>query len=247
MPRTLVLALLFVGCYPLGVYKIWRTDTGAWKKVLYTLLGFPLFAVLATVVGILLFAAFLPELDRSFPVRADRTIVNTVGDYKVTFLKTAHETGGAFELVQVELAAGGGNEWHYHNVFVEKFHVLQGQLSVGVEGQEQQLAPGERTEVPMNTLHKFYNTSQAPAVFTVEINPARSFEKTLRIGYGLCNAGQCNEKGIPRNPWHLFLMMGYSDSYLPGLPSLLQESLFPALARIAQWKGEHKTLEQYYR
>jgi quercetin dioxygenase-like cupin family protein len=218
-----------------------------WKRLLFALLGVPLLAFLAAFLSILVFAAFLPELDRSVPIRTDRTIVNKLGDYKVTFLKTTHETGGAYELVQVELAPGGGNEWHYHDVFVEKFHVLQGQLSLGLDGQEHTLTPGQRAEAPMNTPHRFYNTSSDVAVFTVEINPARSFEKTLRIAYGLCNDGHCNERGIPRNPWHLFLMLAYSESYVPVVPSFIQEPLIPALARIAQWKGEHHALEPYYR
>jgi quercetin dioxygenase-like cupin family protein len=218
-----------------------------WKRILFALVGLPLLVFLAAFIAILGFAAFLPELDRSVPIRADRTIVNELGDYKVTFLKTTHETAGAYEFVQVELAPGGGNEWHYHNVFVEKFHVLQGQLSIGLDGKAHTLTPGQRVEAPMNTLHRFYNTSSDVAVFTVEINPARGFEKTLRIGYGLCNDGHCNERGIPRNPWHLFLMLAYSESYLPVVPSSIQESLIPALARIAQWKGEHHALEPYYR
>src|SRR3712207_8319787 len=59
--------------------------------------------------------------------------------------------------------------------------LFRSQLSIGLDGQELQLTPGQRAEAPMNTLHRFYNTSSGVAVFTVEINPARSFEKTLRI------------------------------------------------------------------
>ncbi len=242
-----VLLILFFVAYPLGVYAIGRRQTAAWKKILYALLGFPLFGVLLLFGGILVFAAFLPALDTTPVNRADRTIRNTLGDYKVTFLKTNRETDGAYELVQVSLAPGGGNDWHYHNRFVEKFRVLDGELNVGLAGKAVTLRKGDTLTAPANVMHKFYNTASRTATFTVEINPGRSFEKTLRIGYGLCNAGHCDENGMPDNPWHLVLLLAYSESYLPLLPGVVQEALFPALARIAQWKGEHKALETYYR
>ncbi len=239
--------MLFFLAYPVGVYAIWKRKTATAKKILYTLLGFPLFGVLGVFVGILLFAALLPALDTTPVNRPDRTIRNTRGDYKVTFLKTNRETAGAYELVQVSLAPGGGNDWHYHNQFVEKFRVLDGELNIGLDGKEVALGAGDTLTAPANALHKFYNTSGKTTTFTVEINPGRSFERTLRIGYGLCNAGHCDEKGMPNNPWHLVLLLAYSESYLPILPGVVQETLFPALAKIAQWKGEHKALESYYR
>jgi quercetin dioxygenase-like cupin family protein len=245
--NRVVLLILFFIAYPLGVYAIGKRQTATWKKILYALLGLPLFALLLLFGGTLLFAAFLPALDTTPVNRADRTIRNTLGDYEVTFLKTNRETNGAYELVQVSLAPGGGNDWHYHNRFVEKFRVLDGQLNVGLDGKAVALWKGDTLTAPANVMHKFYNTSDRTATFTVEINPGRSFERTLRIGYGLCNAGHCDEKGIPDNPWHLVLLLGYSESYLPLLPGVVQETLFPALARIAQWKGEHKALETYYR
>jgi quercetin dioxygenase-like cupin family protein len=242
-----VLLILFFLAYPVGVYAIRRRKTATWKKIFYTLLGFPIFGGLLLFGGILLFAGFLPALDTTPVNRADRTIHNTLGDYKVTFLKTYRETDGAYELVQVSLAPGGGNDWHYHNRFVEKFRVLDGQLNVGLDGQEVALRAGDTLSAPANVMHKFYNTSKSTATFTVEINPGRSFERTLRIGYGLCNAGHCDQQGMPNNPWHLVLLLAYSESYLPILPGVVQEALFPALAKIAQWKGEHKALETYYR
>jgi quercetin dioxygenase-like cupin family protein len=242
-----VLLILLLLAYPVGVHALWKRKSASWKKILAILLGFPLFGVLLLFSGVLLFAAFLPALDTTPVNRADRTISNPVGDYQVTFLKTNRETGGAYELVQVSLAPGGGNDWHYHNQFVEKFRVLDGELKVGLEGKEVTLRAGDTVSAPANAMHKFYNTSKRTVTFTVEINPGRSFEKTLRIGYGLCNAGHCDEKGMPDNPWHLVLLLGYSESYLPILPGIVQEALFPALAKIAQWKGEHKALETYYR
>jgi hypothetical protein len=43
------------------------------------------------------------------------------------------------------------------------------------------------------------------------------------------------------------LLLCYSGSYLEGMPWYIQEPLVRSLARIAQWKGEDKSLEVFYR
>jgi len=240
-----VLSFLF---YPTGVYRVWKKDFHPrWVSWMYTILGLPLFLLVYAFIGLVLFAAFLPELDRTIGERPDRTIVNSTDDYTVTFLKTNKETNGAYEEVQVELLPGGGNEWHYHTAFVEKFHVVQGELTVGVEGKPVKIVTGNDYEVPKGVMHKFYNASTEPVTFLVKIDPARSFEKTLRSAYGLMNTGQSTAEGMPKNPWHLFLILGYSDSYLQGVPGLIQEPLIDALSKIAQWKGYDKDFDPFCR
>jgi quercetin dioxygenase-like cupin family protein len=243
-----LLATLFVICYPVGVSRIWkRNGRPVLAKWMYTIFGLPVFLVLYAFVGILLFAAFLPPLDRTIGQRNDRTIVNSTDDYSVTFLKTSKETNGAYEEVQVVLQPGGGNDWHYHTAFTEKFHVIEGELTVGMTDKGVKVTPGNDTIATRGLMHKFYNTSSKPVTFNVRIEPARSFEKTLRCAYGLMSTGQSSKDGMPKDPWHLFLILGYSDSYLKGVPGFIQEPLINALAKIAQWKGAHKDMEPFYR
>jgi mannose-6-phosphate isomerase-like protein (cupin superfamily) len=234
--------------YPVGVYKIWKLNKfPVLVRVVYTVLGLPFFLLFVSFFSIILFALFLPDLDRSIGERTDRSIVNSTDHYTVTFLKTSKETDGAYEEVEVLLEPQGGNEWHYHMAFVERFHVVEGELTVGMDDNPVKLKAGQDTVAGKGLMHKFYNTSPNPVRFTVRIEPARSFEKTIRSAYGLMNKGKSGRDGIPTNPWHLFLILGYSDSYLQGVPGFIQEPLINALSKIAQWKGEHKELEEFYR
>ncbi len=243
-----ILAVLFFIFYPAGVYRVWKKGfRPSWIKWAYTIVGLPFFILIYAFLGTVLFAAFLPELDRTIGVRQDRTIKNSMDRYSVTFLKTSRETNGAYEEVKVELEPGGGNEWHYHTAFVEKFHVIDGDLTIGMEGKAVPITSGSDTIAPRGMMHKFYNTSSKPVTFLVRIEPARSFEKTLRSAYGLMGTGQSSADGMPKNPWHLFLILGYSDSYLKGVPGFIQEPLIKALSKIAQWKGFDKDLDPFYR
>lgn len=246
--QAIMLALLFFICYPAGVYRIWKKDfRPSWIKWTYTIIGLPFFILVYSFLGTIIFASFLPELDRSIGVRSDRTIRNSMDRYTVTFLKTSRETNGAYEEVKVELEPGGGNEWHYHKDFAEKFHVIEGDLTIGMEGKAVPITVGTDTLAHRGLMHRFYNRSSKPVTFLVKIEPARSFEKTIRAAYGLMGTGQSSPDGMPKNPWHLFLILGYSDSYLQGAPGFIQEPLIKALSKIAQWKGFDKDLEPFYR
>ena len=232
---------------PWAVYRLFRNKAPLWQKLIVIGLGLLPFVVTYALLGIIGFASFLPVLDVSVGNRSDRTITNSIDHYAVTFLKTSRETGGAYELVQVQLGPRGGNDWHYHTNFVETFTVQTGQLSIGLEGKKIILLPGQRAQAAIRQMHKFYNQTDKPTTFLVQITPGRGFEKTLRSAYGLMNSGQTDKDGLPKNVWHLCLLLGYSESYMAGMPGWIQEPLVQSLAKIAQWKGEDKALEQFYK
>jgi quercetin dioxygenase-like cupin family protein len=237
------LSLLF---YPIGVFKIWRRRGSIFLKLLYTILGLPIFLILFGSSGIIIFASFLPPLDSSVGNRADRTIVNREGGYSATFIKTAAETGGAYELVQVELEPNGGNDWHYHKSFTEQFTVLDGQVRIGSNGTEIVLRKGDSATANREDMHFFKNACSKKSVLLVKVAPAAGLEKTLRVAYGLINDGLL-KNDMTKNPWHMALLLGYSESYLQGMPSWFQEPLINSLAKIAQWKGEDRSLYKYFR
>ncbi|HEX9956639.1 MAG TPA: cupin domain-containing protein [Fibrella sp.] len=232
--------------YPTGVYRIWKKENALWLRLLYTLLGLPLFLIIATFLAIIAFASFLPDLDMSIGDRKDRTVINREGNYASTFLKTGRETNGAYELIRVEVEPNGGNSWHYHKTFDEQFTVEQGELTVGLEGREIKLQAGQEAQAKKSQLHFFQNKTATKAVLIVKTTPARGLEKSVRIVYGLGNDGQFKGE-ITQNPWHMALLLGYSETFLPDIPPIIQEPMVKSLAKIAQWKGEDKALERYFR
>lgn len=233
--------------YPTGVRKIWKRNTQLLVKLLYTVIGFPVFLLVFSYLFLVSFAFFLPELDLRVGDRQDRTLFNSNGNYSVTFLKTGAETGGKYELIRVELEPKGGNGWHYHKTFHEHFKVEAGEVMIGLEGKELLLAEGEKATAYTNQVHFFKNPSASKATLLVRTEPARGLEKTIRIGYGLANDGLIEENGVAKNLWHMALLLGYSESYFGGVPGFVQEPLISSIAKIAQWKGEDKALEKYFK
>ena len=246
LKENVSLFALFILCPPAAIFRIWRSGKSIFLKITSVLLGLPLFIVLYSFLGLVLFASFLPPLDLTVGDRKDRTIVNSEGNYSATFVKTARETRNVYELIEVEVEPNGGNGPHYHKDFEEHFTVLRGALTVYVKGVPHVLLKGDSMTAPRQTMHYFRNEADSMVVMTVKTTPAKGLEKTLRVAYGLINTKQL-ENDMTKNPWHMCLLLGYSQSYLEGVPSYIQEPLVSSLAKIAQWKGEDKSLEQFYK
>lgn len=236
------LSLLF---YPVGVVNIWRGKARLWVKLLYSILMLPVFLLAAAWFGIILFASFLPRLDRSVGNRADKTIYNREGNYSATFVQSSRETNNAYELVEVELEPHGGNDWHYHSSFTEQFTVVEGRVEIGNNGRKIVLDSGRTAMANKKDMHYFKNALDRKSILLVKVTPAAGLEKTLRVAYGLINDGLL-KNDMTENPWHMCLLLAYSESYLPGMPAWFQEPLINALAKIAQWKGEDKELYKYF-
>jgi mannose-6-phosphate isomerase-like protein (cupin superfamily) len=177
-----------------------------------------------------------------------RTIENPIAGERVTFLETAEETGGERVRTRNEVSAGAqGPPLHYHLAYTEAFEVLQGRLDLCVGARENHLvlAEGESAFVPLNTAHRFWNSSPEPVVFEVEIRPARDFEKSIRTQMGLIEDGRTNDRGIPKNVFELALLYELSESYVVGMPLFLQKGIFGALARVARWRGYDPEFSRY--
>lgn len=167
-------------------------------------------------------------------------------DY-ATFLATSRDTGGDRTVLEVELAPGGGNAPHVHPSFDERFELLAGTLAVHVDGETHLLNPGDRAIAPAGTRHNFANPSaDEPAVFRVTLHPGSAgFEDALRIAYGLACDRRVNERGIPRNLYHLAVLMEMGETRPTGAASLLAPA-FRLLARRARRLGiERELIERY--
>jgi mannose-6-phosphate isomerase-like protein (cupin superfamily) len=139
---------------------------------------------------------------------------------------------------------GKGVFLHIHTTFVEKFLVLNGELDmiVGDPKRPFKLQAGQRATVPLRSVHRFWNSSDQPVEFEVEILPSRNFTQTLETLFALANAGGVKADGSPRHVFDLAIIGLLSESYLPGLPIWLQKALFAVIASVARFVG-HQTIK----
>jgi mannose-6-phosphate isomerase-like protein (cupin superfamily) len=188
-----------------------------------------------------------PTQPQARPQTAGRKIyVNPVIGDKLEFLKTARETGGAYTLVEIELAPGGSNIPHIHQAFSETFIPVEGTLEVRNGDQKVLLQPGQVHTAPAGVIHCFRNPTNKPVRFQAELRPGHEgFENSLKIVYGLAADGLTNRKGVPLNPTHTAVVGIIGDTHLPGAMALLMP-LFRCLARRARRQGVEKGLLDRY-
>ncbi|MFM9946410.1 MAG: cupin domain-containing protein [Saprospiraceae bacterium] len=181
------------------------------------------------------------------PTKASRTFVNPLIKDKATFLETSAETGGKFTLIQIELGPNGGNGLHYHKTFDETFTVQEGILGVEVDKQILHLKEGESATVQMGQLHRFFNPSATEkVVFNVLIEPGNSnFEKVIQIVYGLAADGRTTSSSVPKNMYHMALIVQWGDTNAPGFFTVIVPIL-KWLAKRAISKGiDRELLDKY--
>ena len=148
-------------------------------------------------------------------------------------------------VVTVRLAPGGGNPFHRHRTYAEHFRVVEGELTVTVEGEDHRLGPGQTAVAPATSLHRFANPSGAPVTFEVEMDPLHpGFERAIRVAYGLAADGRTNSKAIPRNPLHTALILEWSDMELHGIPGT--RALMAVLAKVGRAAGVERRLHRAY-
>lgn len=174
-----------------------------------------------------------------------RTVRNPVINDEVTFLQTAEETGGAYAGVRVMLAPGGGNDLHFHLDYVEEFQSVEGTLTIECDGQRLALQPGQRATAPIGSRHRFANDTDRPIIFVAKITPARQFEETIRIAYGLASEGKVNKAGLPKNLLQLALLFAIGGTYPAAMPLWLQRAIFSPLVKLARWRKIERTFDKY--
>jgi mannose-6-phosphate isomerase-like protein (cupin superfamily) len=79
------------------------------------------------------------------------------------------------ELLELESTwAPGGDRprAHFHPAQDESFEVLEGTLTVDLDGLITELGPGERVEVPRRTVHRMWNGGTVPARAIWRVTPA---------------------------------------------------------------------------
>lgn len=172
---------------------------------------------------------------------AARRYVNPVIQDVATFLDTEDDR----TVVEIELAAGGGNPPHRHRSYAERFTVLEGRLTVVIDGVAHDLEAGGQATAPPMARHNFANATAERTVFRVELRPGHpGFEKAIRVAYGLAADGRTTRKAIPRNPLHTALILAWSDMLGPGL--LGSSPVIRAVASVARALGVERRLERRY-
>ena len=160
-------------------------------------------------------------------IRTGDTIENPVTGERVTFLKSAKDTGGEVVVIDTTVAPGGFvAAEHIHPYQSERFEILSGEVEFKRGKEIVTAGPGDVVMVEPGTPHHFRNLSGEEEIrFRAEVRPALSFETFLETMYGLAADGKTNKKGLP-NPFRLAVIMNeqFDLVRLPFPPAWVQRT-----------------------
>jgi quercetin dioxygenase-like cupin family protein len=110
--------------------------------------------------------------------------VAVVGDV-YRFLVTGDETGGRYALWEALVPPGGGPPPHVHSREEEGFYVLEGEITLTVNGERLMARAGTFANMPVGTPHSFKNESSRPARMLISVAPAGLEQMFFEVGVPL--------------------------------------------------------------
>jgi quercetin dioxygenase-like cupin family protein len=164
---------------------------------------------------------------------------NPITGQDLVFRRTTAQTGG--ELLEVEAAWAPDSAEpveHFHPRQEERFRVLEGTLTVRLEGDVRELRAGDELVVPAGARHAMWNSGAGRARASWETRPALRTEAFFEAVWGLASAGKVDAKGAPGPLQGAVLMREYRDEFrLASPPAPVQAVAFRVLAPIGRLLG----------
>lgn len=177
---------------------------------------------------------------------AGKVIENPRTQQRLTFLRTAGETGG--ELLEFEVAAeaaGASLPPHVHPEQEERIEVVAGRVRIRIAEDERVLAAGEAASVPPGVAHSWACAGSRTRV-RVSVAPAADAETLLETMYGLSRDGKTNAKGMPKPLQMAVLAHAHRrEMAFAGPPVALQRALLGVLAPIGRLRGYRARYARY--
>jgi len=137
---------------------------------------------------------------------------------------------------------------HLHPALVERFTVLEGELTVKRNGQTGILHQGETAVIEPGVWHDWWNASNRDARVRVEITPGERFVHMIETFFGLARLGYTDSKGLPFPLQLALCAREFSDVLVfRSPPQVVQRAMFGALAPFAVWRGYRATYPQLSR
>jgi mannose-6-phosphate isomerase-like protein (cupin superfamily) len=131
---------------------------------------------------------------------AGQTLLNPASGERITFRRTAAETGGELVAIDLELPAGRRvpGPLHVHPHQEERFEVVQGTMRFRTGRDRVVAGPGDTVVVPAGLAHDFANVGEADALVRVEVRPALEMERLFETAVRLAEQGRTLRAGLPK-------------------------------------------------
>jgi quercetin dioxygenase-like cupin family protein len=183
------------------------------------------------------------------PIQIGEVWENSITGERATLLELPHHNPE--RRVVAELLARVGARVvgeHRHPALVERFTVIDGELTMRLGGETSILRRGETAMIAPNEWHDWWNAADRDARVRVEITPGERFAHMIETFFGLARLGHTDAKGMPKLLQLSLSAREFGDVIVFHSPPLaVQRMLFGILSPIAVWRGYRATYPQLSR
>jgi len=172
---------------------------------------------------------------------AGTIIENKVAGFKLQWIQTSKDTGGAFVKCRMWLAPNAYMPVrHLHPNQTETFEIAFGRLKIESDKSIQVISEGESFTVPRGKPHQWWNESTTDQLeMLVTMTPAKNWERQMEQVFGIMNA-----KG-KLSFLQIMIMLREYEMYIAGPPTFVQKLLSTILYPIARLRGLKKYYPEY--
>jgi quercetin dioxygenase-like cupin family protein len=183
------------------------------------------------------------------PIRIGEIWENPVTKEQATILELAYTNPDGRSVAELTALVGArviGE--HRHPGIVERFTVLEGELTLKRNGKTSVLRAGEEAVIEPNVWHDWWNAGEVDARVRVEVTPGERFAHMIETLFGLARLGYTNDAGMPGLLQLAVFSLEFNDVMVLRSPPLaVQRALFGAIAPFARWRGYRATYPQLSR
>ncbi len=183
------------------------------------------------------------------PIKMGETWENPVTRERATVLELPHQNPEgrlAVELIALVGAKVVGE--HLHPAQIDRFTVLEGELTLKKDGQTSVLRAGESAMIEPGIWHDWWNAANVDARVRVEVTPGERFGHLAETLFGLARLGHTDANGMPNALQLALVAQEFSDVIVfRSPPRLVQRVVFGGLAPIARMLGYRATYPQLSR
>jgi len=176
-----------------------------------------------------------------------KKVTNSKTGQSYTFLQTAADTQGQFLEMESSFAPHSPEPpLHYHPHQFEDFTILEGELTVKINGSLNILKKGEKLHIPANTPHSMWNNNSIKTTVNWKVQPALNSEHFFETFAGLANDHKTNAAGIPAFFQVVLTVNKFSDTFrMVKPPYLVQKLLFSLLTPVSLLLGYRAVYKKY--
>lgn len=179
------------------------------------------------------------------PIKGQVVVNPTTGDC-YEFLETAKDTHGLRVTMKATIAHRGQLvPRHFHVLQDETFEVLDGELTVWLNGESSVVKAGEKIHLPKGVPHNHYNAGERPLCYLHIVSPGLDFDYLIENLVGLAADGKRKNGNYGLLQQLVSLKYLDSKSYLADIPVGLQKLMMQVGAPLGRLLGYRAIYRKY--